>query len=109
MPETFIQYLETWLKQSTAQGLSNPLVKMPVRRFRLLQPTEFNSIAKGGTLLIGTTSDPIARSLYRNYQTRIRERGEHCAFICCGVVEMPMDGAIGQQPRAAMFPVCLKR
>jgi len=82
---------------------------MPVKRFRLLQPTEFNFIARGGTLLIGTTSDPIARNLYKNYQTRIRERGEHCAFICYGAVEMPMDSAIGQQPRVAMFPVCLKR
>jgi hypothetical protein len=31
---TFAEYLEKWLKQSTAQGLTNPLVKMPVKRFR---------------------------------------------------------------------------
>ena len=34
MPETFAQYLEKWLKQSTAQGLNNPLVKMPVEHLR---------------------------------------------------------------------------
>src|SRR3972149_4296263 len=109
MPETFAQYLEKWLKQSTAQGLNNPLVKMPVKRFRLLQEFEFNSIANGGTLIIGTMSDPIARNLYKNFQTRIRERGEHCAFICFGAVEMTMAGGVGQQPRATLFPVCLKR
>ncbi len=109
MSETFIQYLEKWLKQSTVQGLNNPLVKMPVKRFRLLQLDEFNLIAKGGTLVIGTTSDPIARNLYKNYQSRIRERGEHCAFVCCGAVEMTIAGAVGQQPRTALFPVCLKR
>ncbi|MFH1087482.1 MAG: hypothetical protein V1737_02705, partial [Chloroflexota bacterium] len=109
MNETFIQYLEKWLKQSTVQGLNNPLVKMPVKRFRLLQLDEFNLIDKGGTLVIGTTSDPIARNLYKNYQSRIRERGEHCAFVCCGAVEMTIAGAVGQQPRTALFPVCLKR
>src|SRR3990172_7295006 len=109
MPETFAQYLEKWLKQSTAQGLNNPLVKMPVKRFRLLQEFEFNSIANGGTLIIGTMSDPIARNLYKNFQTRIRERGEHCAFIGYGAVEMIISGGVGQQPRIALFPVCLKR
>lgn len=109
MSETFAQYLEKWLKQSTAQGLNNPLVKMPVKRFRLLQESEFNSIANGGTLIIGTMSDPIARNLYKNFQTRIRERGEHCAFICFGAVEMALAGGIGQQPRTTLFPICLKR
>ncbi|MBI4333940.1 MAG: ATP-binding protein [Chloroflexi bacterium] len=109
MSETFIQYLEKWLKQSTIQGLNNPLVKMPFKRFRLLQPDEFNSIAGGGNLLIGTNSDPIVRNLYKNYQTRIRERGEHCAFICIGTVDITIAGGEGQQPRAALFPVCLKR
>ena len=84
MPETFAQYLDKWLKQSTAQGLNNPLVKMPVKRFRLLQATEFDSLASGGSHVIGTMSEPIARNLYKNFQTRIRERGEHCAFICYG-------------------------
>ena len=85
---TFAEYLEKWLKQSTAQGLTNPLVKMPVKRFRLLQPNEFSSLANGGSLIIGTMSDPIARNLQKNYQTRIRERGERCAFVCFGSVEM---------------------
>lgn len=109
MPETFAQYLEKWLKQSTVQGLNNPLVKMPVKRFRPLQPPEFDSIGNGGTLIIGTLADPIARNLFRNFQSRIRERGEHCGFICCGAVEMTMAGGVAQQPRAALFPVCLKR
>lgn len=109
MPETFAQYLEKWLKQSTAQGLNNPLVKMPVKRFRILQPTEFESIKNGGSLIVGTMSDPIARNLYKNAQTRIRERGEHCAFICYGAVEMVIAGGIGKEQRKALFPVCLKR
>lgn len=109
MPETFAQYLEKWLKQSTTQGLNNPLVRMPVKRFRLLQESEFNSIANGGTLIIGTMSDPIARNLYKNFQTRIRERGEHCAFICFGAVEMAIASGVGQQPRTALFPICMKR
>ena len=109
MPETFAQYLDKWLKQSTAQGLNNPLVKMPVKRFRLLQLPEFNSIANGGALAIGTMSEPIARNLYKNFQTRIRERGEHCAFICYGSIEMTIAGGVGQQARSALFPVCLKR
>ena len=108
MPETFAQYLEKWLKQSTAQGLNNPLVKMPAKRFRLLQQPEFDSIANGGTLIIGMKSDPIARNLYRNFQTRIRESGEHCACICCGAVDKTIAGGVGQQPRVALFPDCLK-
>src|SRR5713226_6085118 len=55
---TFAEYLEKWLKQSTAQGLTNPLVKMPVKRFRLLQSSEFDSLANGGTLIVGTMADP---------------------------------------------------
>ncbi len=109
MPETFAQYLEKWLKQSTAQGLNNPLVKMPVKRFRLLQDAELKGIANGGTLVIGTMSDPVARNLYKNFQTRIRERGEHCAFVCSGSVRLTIAGGIGQQSREALFPICLKR
>jgi hypothetical protein len=54
-------------------------------------------------------SEPIARNLYKNFQTRIRERGEHCAFICYGSIEMTIAGGVGRQPRAALFPGCLKR
>ena len=106
---TFAEYLEKWLKQSTAQGLTNPLVKMPVKRFRLLQPDEFDSLANGGTLIIGTMADPIARNLHKNYQTRIRERGEHCAFVCSGSVEMIVAGGTDGKQRKQLFPVCLKR
>jgi len=108
MPETFARYLEKWLKQSTAQGLNNPLVKMPVKRFRLLDPPELDSIANGGSMAIGTMSDPIARNLFRNFKSRIRERGEHCAFICSGVVEMAIAGTASQK-KIALFPICLKR
>jgi very-short-patch-repair endonuclease len=106
---TFAEYLEKWLKQSTAQGLSNPLVKMPVKRFRRLEPTEFDSLANGGTLIIGTMADPIARNLHKNYQTRIRERGERCAFVCSGSVEMIVAGGTDGKQRKQLFPVCLKR
>ena len=88
MPETFTQYLKRWLSHSTERGLNNPLVKMPVKRFRKLQSFEFGSLADGGSLTIGTTSDPIARNLLKNFKTRINERGEHCAFLCFGSVEM---------------------
>lgn len=106
---TFAEYLEKWLRQSTVQGLSNPLVKMPVKRFRFLQLDEFGSLANGGSLIIGTMSDPIARNLHKNYQTRIRERGEHCAFVCSGSVEMIVAGATDGKQRKQLFPVCLKR
>lgn len=106
---TFAEYLEKWLKQSTAQGLTNPLVKMPVKRFRLLQPDEFGTLTNGGTLIIGTMADPISRNLHKNYQTRIRERGEHCAFMCSGSVEMIVAGAVDGKQRKQLFPVCLKR
>ena len=106
---TFAEYLEKWLKQSTVQGLTNPLVKMPVKRFRLLQPDEFNSLANGGSLIIGTMADPIARNLHKNYQTRIRERGEHCAFVCSGSIEMIVAGGADGKQRKQLFPVCLKR
>ncbi|MFA5058553.1 MAG: hypothetical protein WC485_10610, partial [Opitutaceae bacterium] len=109
MAETFAQYLEKWLKLATAQGLNNPLVKMPVKRFRLLQPHEFSTIADGGSWSIGTMSDPIARNLHKNFQTYIRERGEHCAFVCSGSVEMTIAAGIGQQARTSLFPVSLKR
>jgi very-short-patch-repair endonuclease len=106
---TFAGYLEKWLKQSTAQGLTNPLVKMPVKRFRLLMPDELSSLANGGSLIIGSMSDPIARNLHKNYQTRIRERGEHCAFVCTGSVEMIVAGTTDDKQRKQLFPVCLKR
>jgi len=109
MSETFTQYLDKWLKQATEQGLNNPLVKMPVKRFRLLQPSEFDGISAGGTLIIGTLNDPVARNLYKNYKARIRERGEHCSFISCGSIEITIAGAMGQKPRVALFPICLKR
>jgi hypothetical protein len=106
---TFAEYLEKWLKQSTVQGLTNPLVKMPVKRFRFLQPAEFSVLANGGSFIIGTMADPISRNLHKNYQTRIRERGEHCAFICSGSVEMIVAGAVDGRQRKQLFPVCLKR
>jgi very-short-patch-repair endonuclease len=109
MAETFTQYLKRWLSHSTERGLNNPLVKMPVKRFRKLQAFEFSDIADGGSLPIGTTSDPIARNLLKNFTTRIRERGERCAFLCFGSVEVTIAGGVDQQPRSALFPVCLKK
>jgi very-short-patch-repair endonuclease len=109
MSETFAQYLERWLKQSTSQGLNNPLVKMPVRRFRPLQDDEFKTLSNGGSLLLGTMSDPIARNLYKNFQLRIRERGERSAFICYGSIEMIIAAGVNQSPKMALFPICLKR
>jgi very-short-patch-repair endonuclease len=106
---TFAEYLEKWLQLGTVQGLTNPLVKMPVKRFRLLLNSELRSISEGGALIIGTQSDPIARNLLKNYQSRIRERGERCAFICYGVVEMVVAGGSDNKQRKQLFPVLLKR
>jgi very-short-patch-repair endonuclease len=109
MAETFAQYIDKWLKHSTVQGLNNPLVKMPVKRFRPLSSTEYESITRDGSMIIGTSSDPIARNLFKNFQTRIRERGEHSAFLAFGALEMTIAAGIGQQPRSALFPVILKK
>ena len=109
MPETFTQYLKRWLSHSTERGLNNPLVKMPVKRFRKLQTFEFNALANGGSLPIGTASEPVARNLLKNFKTRISERGEHCAFLCFGSVEMKIAAAVGQEEKTSLFPVCLKK
>lgn len=109
MSETFTQYLKRWLSHSTERGLNNPLVKMPVKRFRKLQPFEFSTLVHGGSLPIGTTSDPIARNLLKNFKTRISERGEHCAYLCFGSVEMKIAAAAGQEEKTTLFPVCLKK
>ena len=106
---SFSEYLDKWLKKSTAKDLKNPLVKMPVKRFRLLKSDEFTELASGGTLIIGTTADPIARNLHKNYQERIRERGEHCAFVCYGSIEMVVAGETEGKQRTQLFPVSLKR
>ncbi len=109
MAETFSQYLTRLKSHSTERGLNNPLVKMPVKRFRKLQPLEFDSLANGGSVIIGTAYDPISRNLLKNFKACIRERGEHCAFLCFGSVEMAIAGGVEQQPKSALFPVCLKK
>ena len=109
MPETFSQYLKRWLSHSTERGLNSPLVKMPVKRFLKLQPFEFEEISDGGSRSIGTTSDPIARNLLKNFKTRISERGEHCAYLSFGSVEIKIAGTAGQEDKTALFPVCLKK
>jgi hypothetical protein len=109
MPETFSQYLKRWLSHSTERGLNNPLVKMPVKRFLKLQPFEFDEISSGGSRTIGTTSEPIARNLLKNFKTRISERGEHCAYLSFGSVEIKIAGTAGQEEKTALFPICLKK
>jgi hypothetical protein len=54
-------------------------------------------------------NDPVARNLHRNYKARIRERGEHCSFISFGSIEITIAGEIGQKPRVALLPICLKK
>ena len=109
MPETFTQYLKRWLSHSTVRGLNNPLVKMPVKRFLKLQPLEFDEFSRGGSRIIGTTSEPIARNLLKNFKTRISERGEHCAYLSFGSVEIKIAATAGQEEKTALFPVCLKK
>ena len=50
---TCAEYLEKWLKQSTAQGLTNPLVNLPVKRFWHVQRAGFHSRATGSTVIVG--------------------------------------------------------
>jgi hypothetical protein len=109
LPENISQYLEAWQRQATSQGLSNPLVKMPLKRFRALAPAELATVAAGSPLIIGTTAEPICRNLLKNFKTHIRERGEHCAFVSHGVAEIAIAAGIGQQPRNAIFPIFLRR
>jgi hypothetical protein len=79
---TFAEYLEKWLKQSTAQGLTNPLVKMPVKRFRRLQQSEFDSLAnvpthphpEGGTSPGGCLEE-----------SRLLREGQFLTFYVIGV------------------------
>ncbi len=59
---TFAQFLENWLRLSTTRGLNNPLVKMPIKRFRLLREAEYQEIANGGHLLVGTMNDRIRKA-----------------------------------------------
>jgi hypothetical protein len=54
-------------------------------------------------LAIGTMSDPISHNLYKNARTLIRERGEHCAFIYHGAIELTIVGDAAQQPRGYLF------
>jgi hypothetical protein len=50
---TFAEYLEKWLKQSTAQRLTNPLVNLLVKRFRHVQRSGFHSRATASTVIVG--------------------------------------------------------
>ena len=108
---TFAGYLEKWLQHLTPQGMSNPLVKMPIKRYRLLTTTDIDHLKTKEKFLIGTVEDPIARNLYKNFQTRLRERGEHAAFWTYGSVEVVVVAAAGdvQQEKKALFPVFMQK
>ena len=83
---------------------------MPVKRFRVLSPSEFDSLNRGQALTVGTTSDPIARNLYKNYDEKIRERGEQTGFYTLGSVELALAGTTaGGNKRSALLPVWLRR
>src|SRR5438876_132599 len=102
MPETFAQYLDTWLKQSTAQRLNNPLVKMPVKRLRLLQLPEFNSIANAGALAIGTMREPIAPNLYTNYQTLLGITGRGKSATIAWTIEQVQRPTLVHAPNKSL-------
>ena len=109
MAETFPEYLDRWLKNTTAYGATNPLIKMPVKRFRVLSQDEFAGVRNGGSTPLGTTSDPIARNLLKNYETLIRERGEHAGFLGFGMIDMVLAAAADGKAKEALLPVCLKK
>ncbi len=108
--DTLATYLDRWLGRAATGGLRNPLLKMPVKRFRVLQPAEFDVLQGGNGLIIGTSSDPIARNLYKNYDEKIRERGEQTGFVTLGSVEVSLAGATANGgKRSALLPVWLQR
>lgn len=108
---TFSGYLEKWLQHLTPQGMNNPLVKMPIKRFRLLSATDVEHLRTKEKFLVGTVEDPISRNLYKNFQTRLRERGEHAAFWTYGSIETVIVAAAGevQQEKKALFPVFMQK
>lgn len=109
--KNFSEYLEKWLQLLTPQGLNNPLVKMPIKRFRLLSAADYEYLKTNRKFQLGTMADPIARNLHKNFQTRMRERGEHAAFWTYGSIETTMVTAVGdaQQTKKALFPVLLQK
>lgn len=108
---TFAEYLEKWLKHLTPQGLNNPLVKMPVKRFRSLNESEFENLKMNGKFLLGTMADPISRNLFKNFQTRMRERGEHSAYWTFGSIETTIASTTFQneQAKKALLPILVRR
>jgi hypothetical protein len=110
MSETLATYVDRWVSKAASGGLRNPLLKMPVKRFRLLQQFELDDLLKGRSLSIGTSSDPIARNLYKNYDEKIRERGEHTGFLTHGSIEVILAGTTTKgSKRSALMPVWLQR
>ncbi len=110
MSETLATYIDRWVSKAASGGLRNPLLKMPVKRFRLLQQFELDDLLKGRRLSIGTSSDPIARNLYKNYDEKIRERGEHTGFLTHGSIEVILAGTTTKgNKRSALMPVWLQR
>jgi very-short-patch-repair endonuclease len=110
MKETIASYIDRWISKAASGGLRNPLLKMPVKRFRALKPTDVDVLAQGRRLIIGTSSDPIARNLYKNYDEKIRERGEHTGFLTLGSIEVILAGASATgAKRTALMPVWLQR
>jgi hypothetical protein len=75
----------------------------------MLTAQELSSVSDGGTISLGTTSDPIARNLLKNHDTLIRERGEHAGFIGFGIVEVALAAGADGKSKDAILPVCLKR
>ena len=85
------------------------MVKMPLKRFRILVQPDFVALRDGGVFTLGTTSEPVARNLLKNYKTLISERGEHAAFLGYGVIEMVIAAASDSTAKEGLLPVCLKR
>jgi very-short-patch-repair endonuclease len=110
MPENLAAYIDKVLSKGASGGLRNPLMKMPVKRFRQISPGDYATINDGKVWTVGTLEDPIARNLWKNYQEKIRERGEHTAYLTYGTVELTLAGtAMSGAARTALMPIWLKR
>ncbi len=75
----------------------------------MLSAQDLSNVRDGGTISLGTTSDPIARNLLKNHDTLIRERGERAGFVGFGIIEVPLAAGADGRSKDAILPVCLKR
>lgn len=106
---TLSSYIEQVLKSADNLTLRNPLIKMPVGRFRELSAEELGQLQTKGWLHIGTTSDAISRNLHKNYRDLRDSKGEHAAFVSYGTLEAKLASNTSTIERVTLAPILLRR